>query len=166
MQYLELLDLLLLLGLPLPHHTEHLAHHRLHLLGQRLGEGLPKEEGVKHSLALIVTYTDSHSSEAPLSFSRLHLSDHTHQTGLPTWFGPWIGPAAAAATPGYESGEPSGGARGGGEGSAAAAGAGGVERDPAGRGGSRCRRWWERRHVCARGLSRSSVEFLGFASGR
>jgi hypothetical protein len=96
----------------------------------------------------------------------LHLSDHTHQTGLPTWFGPWIGPAAAAATPGYESGEPSGGARGGGEGSAAAAGAGGVERDPAGRGGSRCRRWWERRHVCARGLSRSSVEFLGFASGR
>jgi hypothetical protein len=137
MQYLELLDLLLLLGLPLPHHTEHLAHHRLHLLGQRLGEGLPKEEGVKHSLALIVT-----------------------------WFGPWIGPAAAAATPGYESGEPSGGARGGGEGSAAAAGAGGVERDPAGRGGSRCRRWWERRHVCARGLSRSSVEFLGFASGR
>jgi hypothetical protein len=53
-QYLELLDLLLLLGLPLPDDVEHLVDHRLDPLGERLQEGLPEEEGVEDSLALIV----------------------------------------------------------------------------------------------------------------
>lgn len=53
-QYLELLHLLLLLGLPLPDDAEHLAHHRLDPLGERLREGLPEEEGVEDGLALVV----------------------------------------------------------------------------------------------------------------
>jgi hypothetical protein len=54
-QYLELLHLLLLLGLPLPDDAEHLAHHRLDPLRERLREGLPEEEGVEDGLALVVT---------------------------------------------------------------------------------------------------------------
>jgi hypothetical protein len=53
-QYLELLHLLLLLGLPLPDDVEHLIGHRLDPLGERLQEGLPEEEGIKGSLALVV----------------------------------------------------------------------------------------------------------------
>ena len=56
MHYLEFLDLLLLLRLPLPHDAEHLAHHRLRPLRQRLRQGLPEEEGVKDRLALVITY--------------------------------------------------------------------------------------------------------------
>ena len=51
MQYLELLHLLLLLGLPLPDDAEHLAHHRLDPLRERLREGLPEEESVEDGLA-------------------------------------------------------------------------------------------------------------------
>lgn len=54
-QYLELLHLLLLLGLPLPDDAEHLAHHRLDPLRERLREGLPEEEGVEDGLALVVS---------------------------------------------------------------------------------------------------------------
>jgi hypothetical protein len=53
-QYLELLDLLLLLDLPLPDDVEHLANHGLDPLGELLREGLPEEEGVEDILALIV----------------------------------------------------------------------------------------------------------------
>jgi hypothetical protein len=45
-QYLELL--------PLPDDVEHLVGHRLDPLGERLQEGLPEEEGIKGSLALVV----------------------------------------------------------------------------------------------------------------
>ena len=54
-QYLELLHLLLLLGLPLPDDSEQLAHHRLDPLRERLREGLPEEESVEDGLALAVT---------------------------------------------------------------------------------------------------------------
>jgi len=53
---LELLHLLLLLGLPLPDDAEHLAHHRLDPLRERLREGLPEEESVEDGLALAVTW--------------------------------------------------------------------------------------------------------------
>jgi hypothetical protein len=65
-QYLELLDLLLLLGLPLPDDTKHLANHRLDPLDELLREGLPKEEGVEDILALIVVaYTDGNGWKTP-----------------------------------------------------------------------------------------------------
>lgn len=54
--YLKFLDLLLLLRLPLPDDAEHLAHHRLGPLRQRLRQGLPEEEGVKDGLALVITW--------------------------------------------------------------------------------------------------------------
>ena len=54
-QYLELLHLLLLLGLPLTDDAEHLAHHRLDPLRERLREGLPEEESVEDGLAPVVT---------------------------------------------------------------------------------------------------------------
>jgi hypothetical protein len=53
-EYLELMDLLLLLGLPLIDDAEHFANHRLDPLDEHLREGLPEEEGIEDSLALIV----------------------------------------------------------------------------------------------------------------
>lgn len=59
MQYLEFLHLLLLLGLPLPDDAEHLANHRLDSLRERLRKGLPEEEGVQYSFALVVACVNS-----------------------------------------------------------------------------------------------------------
>jgi hypothetical protein len=76
-RYLELLDLLLLLGLPLPDDAEHLADHRLDPLGERLREGLPEEEGVEDSLALVVvacvTPPDGRVRLSPSKSVLLHL---------------------------------------------------------------------------------------------
>jgi hypothetical protein len=94
-QYLELLDLLLLLGLPLPDDAEHLADHRLDPLGERVREGLPEEESVEDSLALVVACV------APLD-GRVKLSPSNRSTSPKvTWLRSC---ASAAATPGCESG--------------------------------------------------------------
>jgi len=112
-QYLELLHLLLLLGLPLPDDAEHLAHHRLDPLRERLREGLPKEEGVEDGLALVVICATTPARAQNKAQARIGLpfcsSPHV---GEVTWFRLRARAPAAAATPGRESGEPSEG-RGG-----------------------------------------------------
>jgi hypothetical protein len=94
-QYLELLDLLLLLGLPLPDDAEHLADHRLHPLSESLREGLPEEESVEDSIALVVVCVAPRNGRVRLSPSNRSTSPKV------TWLRSC---SAAAATPGCESG--------------------------------------------------------------
>ena len=87
-QYLELLHLLLLLGLPLPDDAEHLAHHRLNPLCERLCEGLREEEGVENGLALVVICATTPARAQGKAQARIELPfcSPPHISEV-TWFG-------------------------------------------------------------------------------